>query len=81
MIDPKAPFMSRLIRNPQDLYMFVNDTPGLQIIGVKHAYNSGQILILDLSVYKESFYYNFDAMIATKKAPQNIKQWHPQLRT
>lgn len=32
--------------------MLVNSTSGLQIIGAKHRTKNGQILILDLSVYK-----------------------------
>jgi hypothetical protein len=45
-------FWSRLLKRDNCLSMIVNDTPALQILGLKHPFHSGQILILDLSVYK-----------------------------
>jgi len=45
-------FWSRLLKRDNFLSMVVNDTPALQILGLKHSLHSGQILILDLSVYK-----------------------------
>ena len=37
--------------------MLLNESTSLQIVGAKHRVKNGQILILDLSVYKESFYF------------------------
>lgn len=51
VVNPKFPFLSRIIKRNDDVYMLVNDTPALQIIGIKHPLKNGQILVLDLSVY------------------------------
>jgi hypothetical protein len=45
-------FWNLLLNRNNALSMVVNDTNSLQILGIKNQVYSGQILILDLSVYK-----------------------------
>ena len=72
-------FLGRILNKRKELNMVMNDTSGVQILGVKHQTKSGQILILDLSVYKRSFYVNEEMLVASKK-PIGLKDAkHPQL--
>ena len=48
----KFEIIASFIKPSEQIEMLVNDTTGLQIVGIKHRVKNGQILILDLSVYK-----------------------------
>jgi len=65
-----------IFNGKEPVKMLINDTPALYILGCKHHHKQGHIFILDLGVYRESFYYNWGYLIASRIEPQD-KQKHP----
>lgn len=63
------------------MYLWRNRTQQMQIIGLTHLRNKGVILILDLSVYKESLYVNLNHVLASKYSLENAITIHPKLAT
>jgi hypothetical protein len=58
----------RILNKGKEMNMVMNNSAGVQILGVKHLMKNGPIFILDLSVYKRSFYFNEEMLLACKKA-------------
>ena len=56
----------------------VNDSPSFQIMGLKHPLKQGRVLVLDLAIYKDSFYFSGESLLACRKPLENRSK-HPLL--